>query len=252
MEQPVAQGIERGCGFRVAGGAYLETKLSKHGRPIGGFLTDPPVAIDPETIGLTARGIQLIQRAGTDIWDVWDIVGEAEYPNAADFISELGRFGISRRIAKTADFSKLTADSRLILLHRRASVLNPDAYFVEDGSQRVFCPTNNPGHQDHNARIAKLDTGHCLGLVYLDLDPKTCEVVLDPAVPYRAVERTMPGFTYRAFRRPDNVTPIYQTAIFGVFPIGQISVIRDVESGTHKEVVDAANKAGLPVIVEGQ
>lgn len=236
--------IERGCGFRQSGGAYIEVEMqqSTTGVPFVRYLKDPAVPVDIEALGLTPVGVHLIKRPDSDVWDVWDIVGESEYPNLADFIEEAARYGVSRRIAKTAEFGKLTKESRLVLLHRRAFIVNEDDYAAVN--PYGICPTHRPGHKPLDTPLQQ----HCIGQAWLDVEPSTCEVVLDPTVPFMAVERTMPSFTYRAYRRPDGITPRYLTAVFAAFPISSIAVIRDPEGGSHLDTLDRALDSTLPVI----
>lgn len=118
----VTSGARRGCGIRQPGGAYLAVPLGPGGSPIEHFLIDPPILIDPHSLGLSAVGVTMIDRDGAT--HVLDIVGREHYPTVAEFIEEARRLGVSRRIAKTADFSRITQASRLILLHAHAEIAN--------------------------------------------------------------------------------------------------------------------------------
>jgi hypothetical protein len=101
-------------------------------------------SIDPKEIGVTPRGVHLVELDGVN--HIVDIVGAKHYPTPAHFVEEMLRLGISRRISKTFPFEKLDPSrSRLILLHRRA--------FVEGQSlTSVKCPLNRhrslPGESD--------------------------------------------------------------------------------------------------------
>ena len=95
---------KRGCGERVAGGIYLETRLGPNGHPLECFFMDPPGPVDAGGLGLSPRGVSLIAGEG-GITHVWDWVGGDSYPNVADILEEGRRLGFSRRIASTADFS---------------------------------------------------------------------------------------------------------------------------------------------------
>jgi hypothetical protein len=76
--------------------------------------------------------------------------------------------------------------------------------------------------------------------------------VLDPAVPWRTVDRTVGSTSYRARRRPDEFEPVYELAIFAMLPIHHISVIRDPEGGRHITNADRARAANLPVEIEDE
>ena len=107
--------MRRGCGTRQPGGAYLAVPLGPGGSPVETFLVDPPVAVDAVSLGLSAVGVTLVQRDGAT--HVLDVVGREHYPTVAGFVEEARRLGISRRVSKTTAFSRLNADSRLLLLH---------------------------------------------------------------------------------------------------------------------------------------
>lgn len=255
----------RGCGRRHAGGVYLETPLGKKGIPFNAALVCPPVPIDVEAMRLSARGTFLLERQG--VWHVFDRVGTQNYPNVQDFIEEARRHGVSRRIAKTTDFSKLTPDSRLILIHDRAVIEHPEDYWramydnavaereasgldtEPESSWRPLagCPRGLPEHTSHRLGDP-LPRQMCHALYAEDIEGG--EVVYDPAVPYRTVERTVGETTYRARRRPDEVSPTYQAGIFMTVPIGYLAVIRDPDDGTHAEALDRVNASGIDVRLE--
>ena len=136
---------ERGCGSRVVGGVYAEVKSGAGGSPIEAFLVDPPKAVDALALGLTDKGVRLIEIGG--VWHVFDIVGANHYPYVADFVEEGRRMGISRRLPQNLDFEKLDPEqSRLVLLHRKALITNVDeAGFLE---RYCICPKALPEHEE--------------------------------------------------------------------------------------------------------
>ena len=135
----VTSGGRRGCGYRHPGAAYLAVPLGPGGRPIEEFLIDPPVVVDPATLGLTSVGTTMIERDG--ITHVLDIVGRQHYPTVLAFVDEARRMGISRRISRNSDFSKITTASRLLLLHAHADIANAPEF---PASER--CPCQVPEH----------------------------------------------------------------------------------------------------------
>ena len=140
MEIAVTSGARRGCGTRYPGAAYLALPLSPYGRPVESYLVDPPQVVRKDALGLAAVGTRMIQRDdGTT--HVLDVVGAEHYPTVASFVDEARRLGVSRRIARTASFERLTSESRLLLLHERADVANALEY---DTSRR--CPTERDEH----------------------------------------------------------------------------------------------------------
>jgi hypothetical protein len=148
MTRLVTSGVRRGCGYRQPGGAYLAVPLGPGGRPIEDFLVDPPVVIDSDqraALGLAAVGVALVERAGAT--HAFDIVGREHYRTVAEYVDEVRRLGVSRRISRTADFSRLNPDSRLVLLHEHADVANA----LEFPAERR-CPTERDEHLEAGYR----------------------------------------------------------------------------------------------------
>ncbi len=128
--------VARGCAPRKSGGVYFECGFSPSGQPVEHFLCDPPVLVDDWH--LSPVGVQLIERNG--VTHIVDWVGSMHYPNVADFIEEVRRFGLSRRLSSKLDFSRITPQTRILLVHQRAYVDNFEEY------QTWSCPKHLPGH----------------------------------------------------------------------------------------------------------
>lgn len=253
-------GIERGCGRRQKGGVYLSTPVSDRGVPLESFLLCPPRPVDRAALRLEPIGVQLVEIGG--VTHVFDIVGRTHYPNVADMIAELKRYGASRRIAGSTDFRRLTAESRLVLLHERAIIANADRLLAvlrdEERERRPdatgwtplrLCPAKRVDHMaipidDPQPNLM------CQALYWEDIEGG--EAVLDPAVPWRTVDRQVGSTSYRARRRPDDLDLAYELGIFAILPIHHIAVIRDPEGGRHHAAFDKANQGGLDVIVEDE
>lgn len=259
---------ERACGFRVAGGAYLVVPRSEGGSAVERFLIDPPVPVDLNALGVSAVGTTLVPRSnnGNQTFYVLDVVGENFYPNVADMIEEIRRYGVSRRIARTTDFSRIDRNSRLILIHARAQIDNFNDYYAERQLDEFWCPRDIPKHMLPNVNVM------CCSLYWEDVNDQV-ESAHAPDAPdgvfvygkkmqfdqpgmhmhrrrheERAVVRTMPSLTYRGLRKPDGVKPQYRYAMFASFPIGLIEVVRDPAGGTHKDVVERARQSGAQVV----
>ena len=199
-------------------------------------------AQDRLDLRIKPRGVTLIERDGT--WHVVDWVGSRFYPNVADVIEEGRRMGFSRRISKSVDFSKLTRESTILLVHARAHLVNAYEYQRrrERPEHRMMwpCPKDIAPHNlwDPTAPYG----GMCIGLVWEDVETK----VTDEST--RDVTRAMPSFQYQAKRRPDGVEwPEYLPAIFMRLPIARIAVVADPVGGTHRDTYERASKAGVPV-----
>jgi hypothetical protein len=239
--------LPRGCGRRKEGGIYAECGLSKHGKPVEHFLVDPPLLVDAEVLGLTTIGVKLIQVEG--VWHIFDIVGAEHYPNVADFVEEVRVMGASRRLAKTLDFAKLTSDSKLVLLHRRAHIDNTEEYFTPMGTwmpSSWHCPKYLLEHEaaDHLPAM-------CAGLWWHDIEWAGTELLTEQnemVASVARIRRRMPGFRYDAWARPAGIQPQYRLAAFMVLPITNLAVIR-AQDGSHRDSLRAAERAHLPVEV---
>lgn len=252
---PKAIPTQRGCGAaRTAGGAYAECGFGPGGEPLEHFLSCPPVVIDPPALGLTPIGVKLIERAG--VWHILDWVGSQHYPNVADFIEEVRRFGLSRRLAKTLDFAKLTPDSRILLVHARAAVTHFGQYADHWlGVKYNRCPKNMGAHNLPDAPDL------CAGFYWEDVEGGSVVTPPSPGAVARdggragdggrVILRAMPAFTYLAAQRPAHITPHYQPAIFASFPVHRIAVIRG-QHGEHESTFAQASRASLPIELEDE
>jgi hypothetical protein len=265
---------KRGCGIREAGGVYLSTPLGPNGTPVEWFLVDPPFRVDAEMkrrLGLGNKGVKLKERPDREgnpsgIWDVWDVVGQNNYPNVADMIQEIKAMGVSRRIASNEDFAKLSGQSKLLLLHERAWIDNHFDYYgslymenrdlEEQDKDRMASDLGCPrwmiqdltSLEPHSCDPEGNSGEMCLGVVYDDVEGG--EELYDPSLKARTVKRTIGDTTYLARSRPGGIEPIYGLAVFGRFPIARIDVIRDLANGTHHERFAKAAASSLPVYVE--
>jgi hypothetical protein len=111
---------ERGCGRREAGGVYVECNRAETGPPLSHFAVDPPQRFRIKA----KRGQEFRKVEGT--WHMFDWIGEAHYPTAADFYEEVLAHGLSRRTASQSRLSRLTPDSRIVLVHPRAKCLDAE------------------------------------------------------------------------------------------------------------------------------
>lgn len=258
-----AQIPERGCGFREAGGIYWTMSLSPFGQPVEAFLICPTVVIDMEALGAKSIGVtELAAQPGRHGSNFLDIVGVHNYPNVADFIEEVRRFGLSRRIPLTLDFSKIGPDSRLILAHRCANVGDHAAeyYWPTDGTRFTGCRREmatgshyGPG-EGGDRLIAGIPESHlveahdagvslptCCGVAWDDLGEGAAYIGGSGS---RDIRRDMPSFSYTGQCEPDGVKPRYKTAAFASFPLGALQVVRDAEGGQHELAMERVQQMG--------
>lgn len=248
-------GSARGCGgSREKGGIYLECgSAGGFGIPMFNLIKDPVAAFDPDSVGLSPVGVKLAEIDG--VTHVFDWVGAKHYPNAADFLEEAVRLGLSRRISKKEDFSKITAESRLILVHPKAFVEG----FPDD--VEVPCPTGQ--HAAAYDRLSIQEAGR-LWLVG-DEDSVDPDSMLPGAWPewapfpladgYSVDERfephvrKMPAFEYNLAVRPKGVK--LSPGIVMVAPIERIAVVNDPDDPENlRSAMEAAQDANVPVTLD--
>lgn len=252
----------RGCGkSRDTGAIYMEVGSEEGGLPMYQLIQDPVRAVDPKALGLTPVGVKLIEVDG--VTHVFDWVGAKHYPNASDFIEEAIRLGISRRISKKEDFSKLTPESRLVLVHPRAFVSGHEGVPYLAGRPWP-CPT---GIHDVEARDER-----CAGLLWLLGEPGTTDMRLEedyvgprdpfpewapgkvapqPSDTYRVGRRSMPAFTYSLGERPHDIGVTLSPGIIMVAPIERLAVISDPnDQAATNDALAVASGSSLPVSLE--
>jgi hypothetical protein len=160
------------------------------------------------------------------ITHVVDVVGEDSYPFPADYIEETRRFGASRRVPKTFDFSVLSEGSCLLFIHRHALIHNPSDLHP------YRCPK---GLHEH----AKGEV--CIGACWQALTGEDMGITDAPLL----VRRDRPSFSYAGRRAPEGKEPKTEIAFFLRLPITRIAV---VSGGKSEETLERARKAGLPAV----
>lgn len=259
VDTPPAASV-RGCGRRIRGGIYAEVDATSAAPPeaadpdptitatepdpvaalFEACLLDPPIPVDTAALGLSAIGVTLIETVASDhrpVTHVFDIVGETHYPNVASLIDEARTKGVSRRLARSLDFSRLEAGrSRLVLVHARGWIENAAAYFRARTSSRWPCPKFIHAHLDRDNPPEM-----CSSLFWEDLDGPR-----DPSGERSTVVRC--GDTTSVGRRPpDGVTRRYRHAIIGSFPISRLAVISDPLGASHDVSVRSASRSSISV-----
>jgi hypothetical protein len=232
MSWPVA--VKRGCGTRIENSVYWECGMGPDGQPIEHFLICPPRRV-PEGLTLSSLGVQLLEVGG--VTHVVDVVGQEYYPNVADFIEEVRRFGLSRKLPHTLDFSRLTWESRLLVAHARAVVTNMGDWFESPDIGELRCPKLLEGHPRGV---------ECCGWVWWnDIEGGVKSAAAGDSDPLLVV-REMPSFRYNGHGRPEGVTPQYELGFFASLPLGRIAVVQGDKSAERIERI----KGQTDVIVE--
>lgn len=124
--------MSRGCGERVEDGLYLTVEMSPDGQPVEFFLVDPAVEWRGPT---TLRSPMFIEdRLGVTHLVLG--VGATYYPFVPDFVEEVRRLGVSKRVPRTFEAARLSKDSKFLLMHPRS--IPGFAYKAS-----CTCPKNN-------------------------------------------------------------------------------------------------------------
>ena len=252
----VAAPLVRGCGRRIRGGIYAEVDpppapsvappdaTEPETDPVTaafeGCLLDPPIPVDVVAMGLSAIGVTLVSTVASDgrpVTHVFDIIGQTHYPNVASFIDEARTHGVSRRLARSLDFSRLEAGrSRLVLIHARAFLDNAAEYFRARTPANWSCPKLAPAHLDPDTPPEM-----CSSLYWEDLDGS------GSLSGYRHTSVCAGQTTTVGLRPPDGVTPRHRHAIFASFPISRLAVISDPHGATHDLAARSASRSSIAV-----
>jgi len=218
-----AVGGRRLCGAgRTAGSVYVESAQPIGGTPIEQYLNDPPIEIAPEQLNLAPMGVSIIEING--VGHILDWVGSTHYQMPADFIEEARRMGVSRKISRTTDLSKITAQSTIMLVHSKAVMTNPR---VAQKNPQVICP--NGQHAPGEA---------CSALHWLMPDPLNIG------------RRPLSSGDYETVvhHGPD---PEYTTGIFMTIPISGLTIIRHHDGSVDMQAQETVERSGfLPHIAD--
>lgn len=220
-----AIGGPRECGDgRQEGHIYAECGFSENGAEVEKFLLDFPVPVNPKQFGFSAQGVTFIERQG--VWHMVDIIGKQHYEYAADFIEECRVKGVSRKIPRTADFSKLGPRSTMILIHEAGYVKNAASLFGY--TSEVKCPCGKD-HQSHEP---------CAGWHWHVAQPNLS------GLPMRKLVTTR----YPVYPLLEGAPEIKTTSAYIMqVPISNLTVIRNKDGSVNLASKAVASKASLPV-----
>lgn len=250
MNEQSTPGILRGCGTRSAGGIYLEVNTSPYGtRPLIDFVLDPPLPMQTDC----KVGVSLQERNDTTM--IIDHVGSSHYPNAADFLAEGFRQGFSRRVSQNLDFSRIQPGSRILFIHDKGLVTNPEdlrPYVSESFQMPEQGGKRKPFQQHYCIKLER--TG---SLEHYEEGYPECirDLWCLPHATRTAEEgdrvrffRDFASITYEVFPpSPDAPRVKTTSALIAALPITNISVIRSPD-GTHKKTLSVLEeKLGGPI-----
>ncbi len=220
-------GIPRGCGKRQQGAVYAETGLAVGGIPIEFYFIDPPKPYEMEH----KIGVELVELGG--VTHVIDWIGEEHYLYVADFIEEVRKFGLSRRLPGSLDFSRLDPRSMIICVHARTIITNRFDWTQEEVPESLcglLCRTGTDYH--------------------IEQPNEMCSRHWYTAPPFieGGHSRECPSFTYSVWPPTEEVEPEYRPGIFAMFPLTRICVIES-EDGSHLDTVTSITDQGCSLVV---
>jgi len=207
--------MERGCGKRKPGGLYLVCTLSPFGKPIEHFLFDPPV--EKEELSEPFRAPILSQIEGRDYPDVFVWIGEMYYPEITDFIEEVRVKGASRRIPSGFPIENLGPGSRMVFVHPKAVIKNPEVL-----PPVLNCPKGIPEHENGE---------NCIGLHYYD----------------KALTRTVGDHVYPTWELPDMPEVEKTPGIFMWLSITGIDLVQNEDGSFNEKITEKTSDLKLPL-----
>ncbi len=241
MGVAAVQGVPRGCGTRKAGGVYIEVGTTVGlGKQLEAFLCDPPVPMTTDC----KVGVELIERNG--VVHILDWVGAKHYPNCADFLEEGRVLGFSRLISKNLDLSRLTAESRILIVHARGLVTNHGAlrpHMPEPYNDAFRDGRRKPAHEHHCGHLEKTAIpGHHTPHPHKHACSRDLWT-LPPAS--RAEDGSPPRYlrdfasvSYEVFPlSPDAPAAATTPALVASLPITNVSVVK-AQGGAHQKTVE--------------
>ena len=227
METRTTCGGHRGCGRRKEGGVYACCGLSSSGKPVEYFVVDPAMPFDVKPF----RSPIFAQRKD-GVYDVIIWVGAEFYPTAPDFVEEVRKMGISRRISAHANLGCLTPmKSRMVFVHARAIAPQFDL------PESRWCKAKG---QDH------VCTFHLWDLSAL-IERKNHRVAVEGELATVSTPSTTYEISYPQALEGQEIE--YQAGVFAAFPITHFEYVTKKQQPTVPEKILAKiNLAGYELL----
>jgi len=185
---------KRGCGWPVAGKAYIEVQTGRYGTPVWNFMLCSPVPlVDHKAFGINEMGMFLkprgmVNKEGKEIFDLYDWIGEGHYPNVLDWVLEVEQLGF-HQLANQKQLVQLVDESLYFGVHNKGWINDPEPYFQDrqTSSDYPVCP------QDHDVHITP--TPEWLGTKEMCAGLYSNDIVYGLDTGNRGVTRQMPSFS---------------------------------------------------------
>src|SRR3972149_7208237 len=238
--------IRRGCGFRKAGAIYAvsDPPISDEALNLDFMLVCPPWQPwekSPTEIGLAAQGMLILERrypdgAGMGIWDIWDWIGQHDYPHFPDFFEELRNHGKSRLIPRTSPFKLLSQESAHLFVHAYGRLVDPLDAFYKDRQGLKKCPAGIAYHDDNSG----LDT--CTALLWEAVDwyqkPDSLRLH-EVELPRNRPSNETSSCSYQGARVPFGVKAIFEPAVIMQDWITRFEIVEDPIDQKHRDGIKA-------------
>lgn len=253
------KGLNRGCGRRKAGLPYAVTGSPQERGMVeldlAFRLVCPPWVPwteNPSEIGLAAQGIRILERRdpagkGLGVWDIWDWIGENDYPYWMDFYREAQVYGTSRLIPTTAPYKLLTPESRHMFVHAKAGVIDPLP--ILKYWQRFYpCPKEIEFHLNPDIEHGIYES--CLGYLVEAIGPynkknEGREITVE--LPRNRDKDVPPSCTYKALTLPPDVTVEYYAGVFMWDTIERFEVVEDPIDKKHERALKLIQDSGCSI-----
>lgn len=249
--------LPRLCGLPQPGKVYTAVDVDGEGfirgtkTPIFAFAVDPTVALGDD-FDISAQGMELRQRYAYDkhydlvpvldrwgkpIYDLYDWIGENNYPNPTDWLEEVMHQGFHQLVQRTLDFKLLSSESNYFAIHARAGICDAWKYWTAKYTYGE-CPLHIDVH-DHISEQTVEQNQTCFRLLYADIiggEP------VKKAEPY--VQRKLPSMIYTGQAALPSSTEHYP-AIFFRLPIGKLGywkIYKNEEPDIEKEALKALDE----------
>jgi hypothetical protein len=183
-------------------------------------------------------GIELVELDG--VTHILDWIGEEHYEYPADFIEEIRMFGLSRRLPKTLDFSRLGPQTRIICIHARATITNRFDWTQEDVPESLCGLYVKAGTDYHIEQPNEMCSRHWWTIPPTDASRQETDT--------SRLVRHLPSLAYFIWPPTEDVEPEYRPGIFAMYPLTRICVIES-EDGSHVDTVTSITKQGCSVVV---
>ena len=187
--------VTRGCGdHRIEGGLYISIPTSSLGFPLEHFLIDSAIQWD----GGTLRSPKIVtDPAGTN--HIILGIGREHYPSFTDFFYETRAHGLSKRVPRGFDPSRLEfGKSKFLLTHPHAIPRRP---FKAD----YVCPKTAAGEPLHKPRDPRC-VGGLWPLAGIEPSTKKHEVLPDGGAGEFTIKTPSVEYRVPICREPDSMT----------------------------------------------